>query len=94
MKVVKEAAEQAIHDMEYASVEAKKLAEYVGPDVTIDEMVNRLFDVASILDDSVGRTCISVYGGDTPPFSMYWDNDRFSQDFQSDASWDAENDVN
>jgi hypothetical protein len=79
--------------MEYASTKAKKLAEYVGPDATIDEMMHRLFDVASILDDSVGCTCSSVYGGDTPPLSVYWDNNRFSQDFQSDASWDAENNV-
>jgi hypothetical protein len=49
MKVVKEAAEQAIHDMEYVSAEAKKLAEYVGPNVTIDEMVHRLLTLHPFL---------------------------------------------
>jgi hypothetical protein len=65
----------ALQYMETASVDLKKLLEYVSVEVTGDDICFRLNDVIGLLDTGVEQSW-SIYADNPPPLSNYWDDDR------------------
>jgi hypothetical protein len=64
-------------DMQYTAKVLKTLAEYVRSD---DEMYVKMHELIDMLEASAERIG-NCFGGELPPLSMDWDNDRMSDDF-------------
>jgi hypothetical protein len=68
-------------DMQYTAKVLKMLAEYVMSD---DEMYVKMHELIEMLEASAEKSEI-YFTGESPLLSVYWDNDRMSDDFPGDG---------
>jgi hypothetical protein len=68
-------------DMQYTIKVLKTLAEYVRSD---DEMYVKMHELIEMFEASAERSG-NCFAGESPPLSVYWDNDYMSDDFPDDG---------